>query len=159
MVNVVDERVERSKQQVGDGRAICALSGGVDSAVAAALVQRAIWDRLTCVYVDHGMMRKGETAQVRRDFEEVFDALDVVDAEDQFLTALAGVSEPEQKRKIIGHEFIRTFEAAEVRVFGSMSPEERGDTAYLVPGPLYPDGVGAGGGAGYSTTQRRKGGV
>src|SRR3546814_7379648 len=89
MVNVVDEQVERIKQQVGDGRAICALSGGVDSAVAAALVQRAIGDRLTCVYVDHGMMRKGETAQVRRDFEEVFDALDVVDAEDQFLTALA----------------------------------------------------------------------
>ncbi|HEY9563401.1 MAG TPA: glutamine-hydrolyzing GMP synthase [Nocardioides sp.] len=151
MVNVVDEQVERIKQQVGDGRAICALSGGVDSAVAAALVQRAIGDRLTCVYVDHGMMRKGETAQVRRDFEEVFDALDVVDAEDQFLTALAGVSEPEQKRKIIGHEFIRTFEAAEVRVFGSMSPEERGDTAYLVQGTLYPDVVESGGGAGTST--------
>src|SRR3546814_299619 len=97
------------------------------------------------------MMRKGETAQVRRDFEEVFDALDVVDAEDQFLTALAGVSEPEQKRKIIGHEFIRTFEAAEVRVFGSMSPEERGDTAYLVQGTLYPDVVESGGGAGTST--------
>ncbi|NYG60150.1 GMP synthase (glutamine-hydrolyzing) [Nocardioides daedukensis] len=151
MVNVVDEQVERIKEQVGDGRAICALSGGVDSAVAAALVQRAIGDRLTCVYVDHGMMRKGETAQVRRDFEEVFDALDVVDAEDQFLTALAGVSEPEQKRKIIGHEFIRTFEAAEVRVFGSLSPEERGDTAYLVQGTLYPDVVESGGGAGTST--------
>src|SRR3546814_16318589 len=99
------------------------------------------------------MMRKGETAQVRRDFEEVFDALDVVDAEDQFLTALAGVSEPEQKRKIIGHEFIRTFEAAEVRVFGSMSPEERGDTAYLVQGTLYPDVVESEGGAGTSPIQ------
>src|SRR3546814_20964711 len=99
------------------------------------------------------MMRKGETAQVRRDFEEVFDALDVVDAEDQFLTALAGVSEPEQKRKIIGHEFIRTFEAAEVRGFVSMSPAESGDTAYLVLGTLYPHVVESGGGAGTSTTK------
>ncbi|KQY56553.1 MULTISPECIES: glutamine-hydrolyzing GMP synthase [unclassified Nocardioides] len=151
MVNVVEEQVERIRNQVGDARAICALSGGVDSAVAAALVQRAIGDRLTCVYVDHGMMRKGETAQVRRDFEEVFDTLDVVDAEDQFLGALAGVRDPEEKRKIIGREFIRTFEDAEVRVFGSLSDDERGDTAYLVQGTLYPDVVESGGGAGTST--------
>ena len=152
MVNIVDEQVERIREQVGEtGRAICALSGGVDSAVAAAIVQRAIGDRLTCVYVDHGMMRQGETEQVRRDFEEVFDALDVVDAEDQFLGALAGVHDPEEKRKIIGREFIRTFEAAEVRVFGSLSEEERGDTAYLVQGTLYPDVVESGGGAGTST--------
>jgi GMP synthase (glutamine-hydrolysing) len=152
MVNIVEEQVERIREQVGErGRAICALSGGVDSAVAAAIVQRAIGDRLTCVYVDHGMMRKGETEQVRRDFEEVFDALDVVDAADQFLGALAGVHDPEEKRKIIGREFIRTFEAAEVRVFGSLAPEDRGDTAYLVQGTLYPDVVESGGGAGAST--------
>jgi GMP synthase (glutamine-hydrolysing) len=152
MVNIVEEQVEHIREQVGErGRAICALSGGVDSAVAAAIVQRAIGDRLTCVYVDHGMMRKGETEQVRRDFEEVFDALDVVDAADQFLGALAGVHEPEEKRKIIGREFIRTFEDAEVRVFGSLSEEERGDTAYLVQGTLYPDVVESGGGAGTST--------
>lgn len=148
MLNIVEEQVEAIRAQVGEGRAICALSGGVDSAVAAALVQRAIGDRLTCVYVDHGMMRLGETEQVRRDFEEVFDALDVVDASDQFLGALAGVTEPEQKRKIIGHEFIRTFEAAQVRVFGDA---EDGATAYLVQGTLYPDVVESGGGAGTST--------
>jgi GMP synthase (glutamine-hydrolysing) len=152
MVNIVEDQVARIREQVGErGRAICALSGGVDSAVAAAIVQRAIGDRLTCVYVDHGMMRQGETEQVRRDFEEVFDALDVVDAADQFLGALAGVHDPEEKRKIIGREFIRTFEAAEVRVFGSLAPEDRGDTAYLVQGTLYPDVVESGGGAGAST--------
>ena len=118
MVNIVEEQVEAIRAQIGDGRAICALSGGVDSAVAAAIVQRAIGDRLTCVYVDHGMMRLGETEQVRRDFEAVFDTLDVVDASDQFLGALEGIVDPEEKRKIIGREFIRTFEAAEVRVFG-----------------------------------------
>ena len=115
MVNIVEEQVEAIRAQIGDGRAICALSGGVDSAVAAAIVQRAIGDRLTCVYVDHGMMRLGETEQVRRDFEAVFDTLDVVDASDQFLGALEGIVDPEEKRKIIGREFIRTFEAAEVR--------------------------------------------
>ena len=118
MLNIVDEQVEAIRAQIGDGRAICALSGGVDSAVAAAIVQRAIGDRLTCVYVDHGMMRLGETEQVRRDFEAVFDTLDVVDASDQFLGSLEGIVDPEEKRKIIGREFIRTFEAAEVRVFG-----------------------------------------
>jgi len=149
MLNIVEEQVASIQAQVGEGRAICALSGGVDSAVAAALVQRAIGDRLTCVYVDHGMMRKGETEQVRRDFEEVFDTLDVVDASDQFLGALAGVTEPEEKRKIIGREFIRTFEAAEVRVFASTAREH--GTAYLVQGTLYPDVVESGGGAGTST--------
>jgi len=147
MLNIVEEQVERIREQVGGGRAICALSGGVDSAVAAAIVQRAIGDRLTCVYVDHGMMRLGETEQVRRDFEEVFDALDVVDAADQFIDALAGVTDPEEKRKIIGREFIRTFEAAQVRVFGDA---DEGETAYLVQGTLYPDVVESGGGAGTS---------
>ncbi|MFT3874550.1 MAG: glutamine-hydrolyzing GMP synthase [Nocardioides sp.] len=150
MLNVVEEQVARISDQIGDGRAICALSGGVDSAVAAALVQRAIGDRLTCVYVDHGMMRQGETEQVKRDFEEVFDELDVVDAADQFLGALAGVHDPEEKRKIIGREFIRTFEAAQVRVFGDLDPSD-GATAYLVQGTLYPDVVESGGGAGTST--------
>src|SRR3954467_13902245 len=146
MVNIVDEQVDHIRKQIGDGQAICALSGGVDSAVAAAIVQRAIGDRLTCVYVDHGMMRLGETEQVRADFEAVFDTLDVVDASDQFVGALEGVHDPEEKRKIIGREFIRTFEAAEVRVFGDGNT----DTAYLVQGTLYPDVVESGGGAGTS---------
>ena len=150
MLNIIEEQVERIREQVGDGRALCALSGGVDSAVAAAIVERAIGDRLTCVYVDHGMMRLGETEQVRRDFEAVFSQLDVVDASDQFLGALAGVEEPEEKRRIIGREFIRTFEAAEVRVFGDLDADE-GATAYLVQGTLYPDVVESGGGAGTST--------
>ncbi|GAB3254471.1 glutamine-hydrolyzing GMP synthase [Alteromonas gracilis] len=146
MLNIVEEQVDRIREQIGDGQAICALSGGVDSAVAAALVQRAIGDRLTCVYVDHGMMRLGETEQVKRDFEEVFSSLDVVDASETFLGALAGVTEPEEKRRIIGHQFIRTFEAAEARVFGDAH-----GTGYLVQGTLYPDVVESGGGAGTST--------
>lgn len=146
MLNIVEEQVDRIREQIGDGQAICALSGGVDSAVAAALVQRAIGDRLTCVYVDHGMMRLGETEQVKRDFEEVFSTLDVVDASETFLAALAGVTEPEEKRRIIGHQFIRTFEAAEARVFGDAH-----GTGYLVQGTLYPDVVESGGGAGTST--------
>jgi GMP synthase (glutamine-hydrolysing) len=152
MVNIVDEQVDRIRAQIGDGRAICALSGGVDSAVAAAIVQRAIGDRLTCVYVDHGMMRAGETEQVRRDFEAVFDKLDVVDAGEQFLAALEGIHDPEEKRKIIGREFIRTFEAAEARVFEDLQRggAGAGETAYLVQGTLYPDVVESGGGAGTS---------
>ena len=146
-LNIVDEQVAAIRAQIGGGRAICALSGGVDSAVAAAIVQRAIGDRLTCVYVDHGMMRLGETEQVRGDFEAAFDSLEVVDAADQFLGALEGVVDPEDKRKIIGREFIRVFEAAEARVFGGA---DAGDTAYLVQGTLYPDVVESGGGAGAS---------
>ncbi|MXG89397.1 glutamine-hydrolyzing GMP synthase [Nocardioides flavescens] len=149
MLNIVEEQVEAIREQIGEGRAICALSGGVDSAVAAAIVQRAIGDRLTCVYVDHGMMRLGETEQVRSDFEAVFDTLDVVDAADQFLGALEGVVDPEEKRKVIGREFIRTFEAAEVRVFGDLDSGAQA-TAYLVQGTLYPDVVESGGGAGTS---------
>src|SRR3954454_24337733 len=148
MLNIVEEQVDAIRAQIGEGRAICALSGGVDSAVAAAIVQRAIGDRLTCVYVDHGMMRLGETEQVRHDFEAVFDTLDVVDAGDQFLGALEGIQDPEEKRKVIGREFIRTFEAAESRVFGDV---DAGATAYLVQGTLYPDVVESGGGAGTST--------
>ncbi|CUR59299.1 GMP synthase (glutamine-hydrolyzing) (Glutamine amidotransferase) (GMP synthetase) [metagenome] len=149
MVNIVEEQIERIRTQIGpEGRAICGLSGGVDSAVAAAVVQRAIGDRLTCVYVDHGLMRKGETEQVERDFVAATGVdLKVVDAEKRFLDALVGVSEPEEKRKVIGREFIRVFEAAEVDIVN----ENPGKVAFLVQGTLYPDVVESGGGAGTST--------
>ena len=149
MVNIVEEQIESIRAQIGpEGRAICGLSGGVDSAVAAAIVQRAIGDRLTCVYVDHGLMRKGETEQVERDFVAATGVdLVVVDAEKQFLDALAGVTEPEAKRKVIGREFIRTFEGAQKAVI-ARSP---GSVDFLVQGTLYPDVVESGGGAGTST--------
>ena len=152
MVNIVEEQVERIREQIGpDGRAICGLSGGVDSAVAAALVQRAIGDRLTCVFVDHGLLRKGEPEQVERDFVAATGVdLHVVDAEKRFLDALAGVSDPEQKRKIIGREFIRVFEAAEADVLRRHAVEEGAKVAFLVQGTLYPDVVESGGGAGAS---------
>jgi GMP synthase (glutamine-hydrolysing) len=154
MVNIVEEQIEAIRAQIGDrGQAICGLSGGVDSAVAAAIVQRAIGDRLTCVYVDHGLMRQGETEQVERDFVAATGVdLKVVDAEKQFLDALAGVSDPEQKRKVIGREFIRVFEAAEAEVLADAVGGEDGDkVAFLVQGTLYPDVVESGGGAGTST--------
>src|SRR5215471_4420271 len=113
MVNIVEEQTERIREQVGSGHAICGLSGGVDSAVAAALVQRAIGDQLTCVFVDHGLLRKGEAEQVEKDFVAATGVrLRVVDAQQRFLDALAGVTEPEEKRKVIGREFIRVFEDA-----------------------------------------------
>jgi len=148
MVNIVDEQVAAIRAQVGDGRAICGLSGGVDSAVAAALVQRAIGDRLTCVFVDHGLLRKGEVEQVERDFVAATGVdLHVVDAEKRFLDALAGITDPEEKRKTIGREFIRVFEAAEADVLGDAAAD--GDkVAYLVQGTLYPDVVESGGGEG-----------
>jgi GMP synthase (glutamine-hydrolysing) len=128
---------------VGGGRVICGLSGGVDSAVAAALVQRAVGDQLTCVFVDHGLLRKGEAEQVERDFVASTGVkLHVVDASQTFLTALAGVSDPEQKRKIIGREFIRAFEAA-AREISAEAPVD-----FLVQGTLYPDVVESGGGSG-----------
>ncbi len=148
MVNIVEEQIERIRAQIGpEGRAICGLSGGVDSAVAAAIVQRAIGERLTCVYVDHGLMRKGETEQVERDFVAAtgVDRV-VVDAEKRFLDALAGISDPEEKRKTIGREFIRVFEAAEAQILEGAP----GKVAYLVQGTLYPDVVESGGGAGTS---------
>ncbi|MEI2643415.1 MAG: glutamine-hydrolyzing GMP synthase [Candidatus Nanopelagicales bacterium] len=140
---VIDAQVETIAAQVGEGRAICGLSGGVDSAVAAALVQRAIGDRLTCVFVDHGLLRQGEVEQVERDFVAATGAhLVVVDARKRFLDALAGVTDPEQKRKIIGREFIRVFEAAAADVVAG------GDVQFLVQGTLYPDVVESGGGTG-----------
>ena len=111
--------IEQVRAQIGDGQAICGLSGGVDSAVAAALVQRAIGDRLTCVFVDHGLLRAGERAQVQRDFVAATGAnLVTVDAADTFLEALSGVHNPEGKRKIIGRQFIRAFEGAVRDVLG-----------------------------------------
>jgi GMP synthase (glutamine-hydrolysing) len=145
MVNIVEEQLEKVREQIGDQRAICGLSGGVDSAVAAALVQRAVGDRLTCVFVDHGLLRKGEAEQVERDFVAATGVnLKVVDAKAQFLGALEGVSDPETKRKIIGREFIRTFEAAEREVVA----EHGGQVGFLVQGTLYPDVVESGGGEG-----------
>jgi GMP synthase (glutamine-hydrolysing) len=148
MVNIVDEQVDRVRLQVGGKRAICGLSGGVDSAVAAALVQRAIGDQLTCVFVDHGLLRKGEAEQVERDFVASTGVrLKVVNATDRFLDALAGVSDPEQKRKIIGREFIRVFEAAAREIVAES--EASGETVdFLVQGTLYPDVVESGGGEG-----------
>ena len=149
--NIAEEQVERVRAQIGEtGRAICGLSGGVDSAVAGAIVAKAIGERLTCVYVDHGLMRKGESEQVERDFVAATGArLVVVDAEKQFLDALAGVSDPETKRKIIGREFIRTFEGAQSDIIDA-APE--GTTVgFLVQGTLYPDVVESGHGAGAAT--------
>ena len=141
--NIAESLIEAARAQIGDGHAICGLSGGVDSAVAAALVQRAIGDRLTCVFVDHGLLRAGEREQVQRDFVAATGArLVTVDAQERFLEALSGVSNPEGKRKIIGREFIRAFEGA-VREASSGEPIE-----FLVQGTLYPDVVESGGGTG-----------
>ncbi|QQM52068.1 glutamine-hydrolyzing GMP synthase [Rhodococcus pyridinivorans] len=146
--NIADALVEQVREQIGDGRAICGLSGGVDSAVAAALVQRAIGDRLTCVFVDHGLMREGERQQVEKDFVAATGArLVTVDASETFLRELAGVTDPETKRKIIGREFIRSFEGAVSEVLGEGA--DKGETVkFLVQGTLYPDVVESGGGSG-----------
>ena len=143
--NIADALIEHVRDQIGDGRAICGLSGGVDSAVAAALVQRAIGDRLTCVFVDHGLLRAGERAQVQRDFVAATGAnLVTVDVADRFLEALSGVTNPEGKRKIIGREFIRAFEGAVRDTLGTSDSE----VEFLVQGTLYPDVVESGGGTG-----------
>jgi GMP synthase (glutamine-hydrolysing) len=146
--NVIAEQVEAIRAQVGTARVICGLSGGVDSAVAAALVHRAVGDQLTCIFVDHGLLRQDERRQVEEDFVASTGVrLVTVDAVDQFLDALSEVTDPETKRKIIGREFIRSFEsAAEALVL-----EARGDGAsidFLVQGTLYPDVVESGGGTG-----------
>nr|WP_245349572.1 glutamine-hydrolyzing GMP synthase [Brachybacterium fresconis] len=158
--SVIEEQVGRIRAQVGEGTAICGLSGGVDSAVAAALVQRAIGDRLTCVYVNHGLMRQDESEQIEQAFGESTGGAELVmvDAEEQFLAALAGVTDPEQKRKIIGHEFIRTFEQAQEDILrergviegagGDAHTAAPGHKAFLVQGTLYPDVVESGGGEG-----------
>ncbi|MGO8892263.1 MAG: glutamine-hydrolyzing GMP synthase, partial [Streptosporangiaceae bacterium] len=148
MLNIVEEQVALIREQVGDGRAICGLSGGVDSAVAAALVQRAIGDRLTCVFVDHGLLRKGEAEQVEQDFVAATGVrLKVANEAEAFLSALAGVAEPEQKRKIIGREFIRAFERA-AREITAEAGQHGEACEFLVQGTLYPDVVESGGGTG-----------
>jgi len=146
--NIIDEQVEKIRAQVGGKRVICGLSGGVDSAVAAALVQRAVGEQLTCVFVDHGLLRAGEAEQVERDFVAATGVrLKVVDARERFLDALAGVSDPETKRKIIGREFIRVFETAAREVVADAGAH--GETVdFLVQGTLYPDVVESGGGTG-----------
>ncbi len=141
--SVIDEQIERIRAQVGDGRAICGLSGGVDSSVAALLVHRAIGDRLTCVFVDHGLMRKDEGSQVIAAFRDHFQVpLVAVDASDRFLARLRGVSEPEEKRRRIGEEFIRVFEEEAARLQ---------DVRFLVQGTLYSDVIESGGGTGAAT--------
>lgn len=143
--NIADALVDQVREHIGTGRAICGLSGGVDSAVAAALVQRAIGDRLTCVFVDHGLLRAGERAQVQRDFVAATGAkLITVDVAERFLEALSGVTNPEGKRKIIGREFIRAFEGAVRDALGVSD----GEVEFLVQGTLYPDVVESGGGTG-----------
>ncbi|RPA12179.1 glutamine-hydrolyzing GMP synthase [Gordonia sp. OPL2] len=147
--NIADALIDAVSDQIGDGRAICGLSGGVDSAVAGALVQRAIGDRLTCVFVDHGLLRAGEREQVQHDFVASTGAkLVTVDAADTFLDELAGVSDPEEKRKIIGREFIRSFEGAVSDLTVAQAEGESESIDFLVQGTLYPDVVESGGGSG-----------
>nr|WP_255728157.1 glutamine-hydrolyzing GMP synthase [Nesterenkonia sp. LB17] len=146
--NIVEEQVTAIRAQVGDSRVICGLSGGVDSAVAAALVQKAIGDQLTCVFVDHGLLREGEAEQVERDFVAATGArLYVADERERFLAALEGITDPETKRKIIGREFIRAFEGAEKAVLAEAAADGA-KVEFLVQGTLYPDVVESGGGEG-----------
>jgi GMP synthase (glutamine-hydrolysing) len=148
MLNIVEDLFEAIREQVGGGRAICGLSGGVDSAVAAALVQRAIGDRLTCVFVDHGLLRKGEAEQVEQDFVAATGVhLKVANEAAAFLSALAGVTDPEHKRKVIGREFIRAFERA-AREITAEAGQHGEACEFLVQGTLYPDVVESGGGTG-----------
>jgi GMP synthase (glutamine-hydrolysing) len=134
--SVIEEQVEKIRAQVGEGRVICGLSGGVDSSVAALLVHKAVGERLTCIYVDHGMMRMNETEQVVETFSQFGIPLIAVDAEERFLAKLAGVEDPERKRKIIGEEFIRVFEEEASKL---------DDIGYLVQGTLYSDVIESGG--------------
>ena len=141
--NIAQTEIAKAKAIIGDKRVICGLSGGVDSAVAAAIIQRAVGTQLTCVFVDHGLLRKGEAEQVERDFVASTGVnLVVIDAKEIFLTSLKGVTDPEEKRKIIGREFIRAFEKAARDIASG------GEVEFLVQGTLYPDVVESGGGTG-----------
>ena len=143
--NIIEEQVAAIRAQVGGGKVICALSGGVDSSVAALLVHRAVGDQLTCVFVDHGMMRKNEGEQVIAAFRDQFHVpLVAVDGEERFLARLKGLSEPEAKRKAIGAEFIRVFEEEARRL---------GDAKFLAQGTLYSDVIESGGGTGAATLE------
>ncbi|MDQ2846893.1 MAG: glutamine-hydrolyzing GMP synthase [Actinomycetota bacterium] len=147
---ILTEQVAAIRATVGRDKVLCGLSGGVDSAVAAALVHKAVGDQLTCVFVDHGLLRTGEREQVERDYVAATGIrLVTVDAGQQFLTALAGVSDPETKRKIIGREFIRVFEKAAADIDHAL--QSAGGIKYLVQGTLYPDVVESGGGTGTAT--------
>ncbi|MGH3825421.1 MAG: glutamine-hydrolyzing GMP synthase [Pseudonocardiaceae bacterium] len=146
--SVIDETVTAIRAQVADGKLICGLSGGVDSAVAAALAHRAVGDALTCVFVDHGLLRAGERAQVERDYVAATGVtLVTIDARQRFLSALKGIADPEQKRKIIGREFIQVFETAawDLQTEAGRHGEQ---IRFLVQGTLYPDVVESGGGSG-----------
>jgi GMP synthase (glutamine-hydrolysing) len=146
--NVIDEQVARIREQVGTSRVICGLSGGVDSAVAAAIVHKAVGDQLVCIFVDHGLLRQDERRQVEEDYVASTGVrLVTVDAVDQFLDALAGVTDPESKRKIIGREFIRSFESAAEALVREASADGSA-IDFLVQGTLYPDVVESGGGTG-----------
>ncbi|MCB0048385.1 MAG: GMP synthase (glutamine-hydrolyzing), partial [Caldilinea sp.] len=136
--NFIQESVERIRAQVGpQGHVICGLSGGVDSAVAATLVHRAIGDRLACVFVDHGLLRQGEPEQVVDTFERHQGMrLIAVDAKEEFLSDLADVTDPERKRKLIGNRFVRVFESEAARLAGEWGVEA---PAFLAQGTLYPD--------------------
>ena len=141
--NIAETEIAKAKKIIGDKRVICGLSGGVDSAVAAVIIQKAVGSQLTCVFVDHGLLRKGEAEQVERDFVASTGVqLVVIDAKEQFLNALKDVTDPEEKRKIIGREFIRSFEVAARDIAAG------GDVEFLVQGTLYPDVVESGGGTG-----------
>ena len=149
--SIVDEQVARIKEQIGDAQVICGLSGGVDSAVAAALVHKAVGDNLTCVFVDHGLLRKGEREQVERDYVAATGIkLVVVDASERFLSELAGVTDPEEKRKTIGRLFIRVFEDAQKELVAQAGADGK-PIKFLVQGTLYPDVVESGGGTGAAT--------
>jgi GMP synthase (glutamine-hydrolysing) len=141
--NIAETEIAKAKAVIGGKKVICGLSGGVDSAVAAAIIQKAVGNQLTCVFVDHGLLRKGEAEQVERDFVASTGVqLVVVDAKKQFLDALKDVTDPEDKRKIIGREFIRSFESAAREIASG------GEVEFLVQGTLYPDVVESGGGTG-----------
>ena len=136
MDSFVNDTIKYLREKIGDKKVLCALSGGVDSSVAAVLVHRAVGKQLTCIFVDHGLLRKDEGDQVETIFKKQFDMnLIRVNAKDRFLSKLAGVSEPEKKRKIIGHEFIRVFEE---------ESQKLGKIEYLCQGTIYPDVVESG---------------
>ena len=138
MDSFVADTIKSLKEKIGDKKVLCALSGGVDSSVAALLVHKAVGKQLTCIFVDHGLLRKDEGDNVEKVFREQFDMnLIRVNASERFLTRLAGVSEPEEKRKIIGEEFIRVFEEESGKL---------GKIEYLCQGTIYPDVVESGAG-------------